>query len=108
MQDPLLIPQAAFTHNTVHALDRSQQYQDQNADQQRRALNEAWSKIRANAKAIESKDAEILELRNLVKRHNIKRLVLVSIIATLSSILSGLAWQGLKVIVPAILESLIR
>jgi hypothetical protein len=55
-------------------------------------VNEAWSKIRVCEKAITSKDLAILNLEQRVSRYKFLNIAL-------TSILTGLAWEGVKALV---------
>lgn len=53
---------------TYDAIDRSKQYERADNRELLRAVNEAWSKIRAYEKHLTEKDAAILELRRKLER----------------------------------------
>lgn len=80
---------------TLNALDRSQQYIEPSAGELLRSLNEAWPKIRKLETLNDTKDEEIRGLRRVVGRYQIANIVLTSII-------TGLAWEGLKALVTLI------
>lgn len=89
------IPAAAYTAGTLHATDRSRQYRVPDPEEMLRAINEGWTKIRENEKAIRVKDNEIAQLRKKVGFYRVKNIALTSII-------TGLAWEGIKAISPAL------
>jgi hypothetical protein len=73
-------------------VDRSKQYENPDNHELLRAVNEAWSKIRVCEKAITSKDLAILNLEQRVSRYKFLNIAL-------TSILTGLAWEGVKALV---------
>jgi len=78
---------------TYQADDRSRQYTRADNGELLRAVNEAWSKIRSCEKLLNKKDLEIAELAKRLKHYRVAYTVLVSII-------TGLAWEGLKALIP--------
>lgn len=74
---------------TYNAIDRSRQYERVSDAERDRAVNEAWTKIRTCEKKIEAKEADIAHLRKQLRSYRIINNVLTSIITVL-------AWQGLK------------
>lgn len=80
---------------TYQADDRSKQYTRADNAELLRAVNEAWSKIRNCEKFLHKKDLEIADLRKRLKRYRIAYTILVSII-------TGLAWEGLKALIPIV------
>lgn len=69
--------------------DRSAQYTKVTNGELLRAVNEAWTKIRTCEKVLREKETQIAELHKRLKRYQIAHTVLISII-------TGLAWEGLK------------
>lgn len=81
---------------TLGAVDRSRQYTTPSAPELLRSLNTAWEKIRKLETASTDKDADILRLHKRLSNYKFLNIAL-------TSILTGLAWEGLKLIVPAAL-----
>lgn len=77
---------------TFNAIDRSKQYQGVTQEELVNQVNTAWAKIRVCEKSITSKDARILDLEQKIKRYRWANIALTSII-------TGLAWEGLKALV---------
>ena len=77
---------------TYGAIDRSKQYQGVSQSEMLEQVNLAWSKIRALEKSATDKDLAILNLETKLRR---ERLVNIA----LTSIITGLAWEGLKVLI---------
>lgn len=82
---------------TYNQIDRSKQYTRADAPELLRSLNEAWSKIRALEAASLKKDAVIAEMRRKVTSYRIRYTTLVAII-------TGLAWEGVRALVPIALK----
>lgn len=78
---------------TYNQIDRSKQYTRADNGELLRSLNEAWSKIRSLEATNLRKDAVIAELHSKVRRYRTGYTVFVSII-------TGLAWEGLRALVP--------
>lgn len=74
---------------TFEAADRSAQYTKVTNGELLRAVNEAWTKIRTCEKVLHEKENQIAELHKRLKRYQVAHTVLISII-------TGLAWEGLK------------
>lgn len=74
---------------TLHAIDRSKQYEQAKYPDLLRAVNEAWSKIRSCEKSITQRDQAIETLKKRVSHYRIINIALTSII-------TGLAWEGVK------------
>jgi hypothetical protein len=87
--DAIRLAHAVGTYDKV---DRSKQYENPDNHELLRAVNEAWSKIRVCEKAITSKDLAILNLEQRVSRYKFLNIAL-------TSILTGLAWEGVKALV---------
>lgn len=81
---------------TLGALDRSRQYTTPSGPDLLASLNTAWEKIRLLENAARSKDSEIFALHEKLSKYKFVNIAL-------TSILTGLAWEGLKLIVPAVL-----
>ena len=79
---------------TLNAVDRSKQYTEMDHVLLVRAVNEAWTKIRANEKAA-AKDQDVQLLRRQLQRYRLINIALTSII-------TGLAWEGLKALIALI------
>jgi len=75
---------------TLHALDRSRQYPLDDPEKLKKAVNEAWTKIHHCEKELILKDSAIAELEKRVSRYRVVNIAL-------TSILTGLAWEGLRV-----------
>jgi predicted nucleic acid-binding Zn-ribbon protein len=84
---------------TLNALDRSRQYTEPTQHELLASLNEAWTKIRTCEKSILAKDAQISQLSRKVGNY---RLVNIA----LTSILTGLAWEGMRALVPWVIAVL--
>src|ERR1017187_1842879 len=82
-------------HNlgTYNAMDRAAQYQAVEQDEMLRSLNEAWTTIRNLQREGGNKDAEILKLKHRVSSYKIANIALTSII-------TGLAWEGIRFLLP--------
>jgi hypothetical protein len=80
---------------TLNEIDRAKQYSEANTSDLLRSLNEAWSKIRLVEAANIRKDAEIAQLHAKLNRSQLVNIALTSII-------TGLAWEGLKMLISAI------
>jgi len=80
---------------TWNAIDRSKQYTRADNGELLRSLNEAWSKIRKMENSLIKKDVEIGVLRGKIQRTKIVNIALTSIV-------TGLAWEGLKFVLPLI------
>ena len=82
---------------TLNQFDRSRQYTRPDNPELLRSLNEAWTKIRLLENG-RRQDARIIDgLQGRLKRYKVVNIAL-------TSILTGLAWEGLKLIVPALLR----
>jgi hypothetical protein len=79
---------------TLNAVDRSKQYTEMDHVLLVRAVNEAWTKIRANEKAA-AKDQDVQLLKRQLQRYRLINIALTSII-------TGLAWEGLKALIALI------
>ncbi|HZW05376.1 MAG TPA: hypothetical protein VFF58_00580 [Candidatus Nitrosotalea sp.] len=77
---------------TFNAIDRSKQYAETDGRELLRAVNEAWTKIRHCEKRIAEKDADIARLRDQISRYKIINIALTSIV-------TALAWEGLKALI---------
>lgn len=100
MNDPNLIPPPppiAEKVGTVNTIDRSRQYTQADAGELLRSLNTAWSKIRLLESALNRKDVELGMLHARVRRYHGSTILLTSIV-------SGLAWEGLKFLLPIALR----
>jgi hypothetical protein len=82
---------------TYQAEDRSKQYTRADNAELLRAVNEAWNKIRNCEKFLNKKDLEIADLRKRLKHYRVAYTILVSII-------TGLAWEGLKALTPIAIQ----
>jgi hypothetical protein len=74
---------------TLNAVDRSKQYEDPSSKELLRSLNEAWAKIRTLEEAGREKDQLLKDLRTKIKEYRTANIALISVI-------TGLAWEGLK------------
>jgi hypothetical protein len=74
---------------TYNALDRSAQYPLDDAPKFKKAINEAWAKIHYCERELRAKEAAIKELTKQLGRYKIANIAL-------TSILTGLAWEGTK------------
>jgi hypothetical protein len=74
---------------TYGADDRSAQYPLLDQKLVRKAINECWTKVHQLETAGKQKDLQIAELRQKVKRYRWANIALTSVI-------TGLAWEGLK------------
>lgn len=81
---------------TLGAADRSRQYTSPSAPDLLHSLNTAWEKIRLLESGRRQDALVISGLRERVKRYKIINIALTSIV-------TGLAWEGLKLLVPALL-----
>lgn len=82
---------------TFDKIDRSPQYQEPEPRELLRAVNEAWSKIRSCEKELTKKDLAIAQLREKLRTSNRWSIPVTSII-------TGLCWEGLK----ALFHALVR
>jgi hypothetical protein len=82
---------------TLHADDRSAQYDKATNAQLLTAVNEAWTKIRKCEKSLGEKDAAIEELKRKARNYRIVNIAL-------TSILTGLAWEGVKFLLSIFLK----
>lgn len=87
---------------TYNSPDRSRQYPLNDPDQLRDAVHKCWVKVHALEaanKELEAsgtlKDEEIEILKTRVGRYRLKYLAL-------SSILTGLAWEGIRALIPVL------
>ena len=78
---------------TLNALDRSKQYTEMDNVRLVRAVNDAWTKIRICERSILAKEQDIKLLRAQIRRYRVKNMAL-------TAVLTGLAWEGLKALVP--------
>lgn len=86
MNDPVKL-------GTLNQTDRSKQYTRADAGELLKSLNEAWTKIRLLESSSAKKDALIGELYKKLRRYRTGYTALVSII-------TGVAWEGLRALVP--------
>lgn len=77
---------------TYKADDRSKQYPIRSSDEVIAAVNLALTKARRCERLSDEKDAVILTLQKKISRDRI-------VIAVLTSILTGLAWEGLRALI---------
>lgn len=77
---------------TLDSDDRSRQYTTPENPELLRSLNEAWTKIRQLQKAGDKKDTAILALQKKLRRSQVVNIALTSIV-------TGLAWEGLKALI---------
>ena len=96
MNDPRF-PPIAQKLGTVNLIDRSRQYTRADAGELLRSLNEAWAKIRRLEGEGIRKDVELGILHVQVRRYRGSTILLTSIV-------SGLAWEGLKYLLPIALR----
>lgn len=85
---------------TLNQIDRSRQYQEPNNRELLRAVNEAWAKIRTLEREAGKKDQMIGALNDRVKTYRAAHVTLIAII-------TGLAWEGLKVLAPICIRLLV-
>jgi hypothetical protein len=78
---------------TLNAQDRSRQYEDMNQAQLLRAVNDAWAKIRGLEAAGLKKDQALTQLHRRVDRYRWVNIALTSIV-------TALAVEGVKALVP--------
>ena len=90
-------PPIARQLGTVNAIDRSRQYTRADSYELLRSLNEAWAKIRRLESENNRKDVQIGLLHGSVRRYRGSTILLTSIV-------SGLAWEGLKYLLPMALR----
>ena len=90
-------PQIAQKLGTVNLIDRSRQYTRADNPELLRSLNEAWAKIRRLEGEGIRKDVELGMLHARVRRYRGSTILLTSIV-------SGLAWEGLKFLLPIALR----
>jgi hypothetical protein len=81
----------------VNLIDRSRQYTRADGPELLRSLNEAWAKIRRLEGEGIRKDVELGMLHARVRRYRGSTILLTSIV-------SGLAWEGLKFLLPIALR----
>ena len=96
MNDPRF-PQIAQKLGTVNLIDRSRQYTRADSGELLRSLNEAWAKIRRLEGEGIRKDVELSLLHARVRHYRGSTILLTSIV-------SGLAWEGLKFLLPIALR----
>lgn len=80
---------------TYNALNRAAQYSNAEPREVLRAVNEAWTKIRALENSLTQRDAKIAELRSKLRRFQ-----LVNV--TLTAIITSLAFKGLELLFQAL------
>jgi len=97
MTDPRLVPNAAQRAGTYNAIDRSKQYTRADNPELLRSLNEAWSKIRRLEQSVLQKDVEIGIMQAKVRSYRVANTALISIF-------TGLAWEGVKHLMPIVLR----
>jgi len=78
---------------TFNKIDRSKQYTRADAAELLRSLNLAWTRIRQLEELNLKKDLEIGVLKRKVRNYRIANTALISII-------TGLAWEGLRFVLP--------
>lgn len=108
--DPL---QLASQLGTLNAPDRSKQYRRSDNDELLRSLNELWKAKRLLEVALADRDKQIGELHSRVEQRDklIKEQAIyirgykIANIA-LTSVITGLAWEGLKFLFPIALRYL--
>ena len=91
------VPPIAVKAGTANLVDRSRQYTRADTGELLRSLNTAWSKIRLLESALNRKDVELGMLQGRVRRYRGSTILLTSIV-------SGLAWEGLKFLLPIALR----
>lgn len=91
------VPPTAQRAGTVNAIDRSKQYTRADNSELLRSLNEAWSKIRRLEAESTKKDVRI----GLVEGSNRSYRIVNSL---LTSIITVLAWEGVKTLAPIALR----
>lgn len=84
---------------TYNQVDRSKQYQAASHAELVEQVNEAWSKIRRCEHALKDRDKQIEVLIDKVRVYKLKYTAVVAVI-------TGLAWEGLKVLIPMLLHYL--
>lgn len=82
---------------TYNLVDRSRQYQSASHGELVEQVNEAWAKIRRCEHELTKRDQVIDQLHNKLKIYRWKYTALVAVV-------TGLAWEGLRVIVPIALR----
>lgn len=100
MNDPYVptqVPAQAVKVGTINAIDRSRQYTRADNPELLRSLNEAWAKIRLVEQDNRRKDVALGLLHARVARYR-------GSVILLTSIVSGLAWEGLKFLLPIALR----
>jgi len=97
--DKHLAIQHAKKAGTFEELDRSRQYTEPTHHQLLGSLNDAWTKIRTCEKVLLKRDADVARLQCQVKRYRVVNIAL-------TSILTGLAWEGMKALVPWVITVL--
>jgi hypothetical protein len=94
VNDPRLIAQRLGTFNAVN---RAPQYTRADNGELLKSLNEAWANIRRCESSLLKKDAEIARLRDKLRSYRGGMIALTSVI-------SGLAWEGLRYLLPIALR----
>ena len=97
LPDPKLVPNEAIRAGTVGLVNRSRQYSRADAGELLRSLNEAWTKIRLLESSIARKEVELAMLHTRVARYR-------GGLIALTSIVTGLAWEGVKYLAPIALK----
>lgn len=96
---------------TLNAPDRSKQYRRSDNDELLRSLNELWKTSRLNEIAIRDRDRTIAELHERLANRDklikdqaryVRGYKIVNI--ALTSIITGLAWEGLRAVLPIALR----
>jgi hypothetical protein len=77
---------------TLNALDRSKQYPGMDHELLTRAVNDAWTKIRICERDLSKKEHAIEDLRKKLRNYRVANIAL-------TSVLTGLAWEGLKALI---------
>jgi len=83
--------QRAHLLGTMNVLDRSKQYPLDDPEKLKAAINQAWTKIHHCEQELRHKDIVLGQLKTQLSRYRIVNIAL-------TSILTGLAWEGVKVL----------
>jgi hypothetical protein len=106
--DPLTLAARAGTLNSP---DRSKQYRRTDNEELLRSLNELWKTARLNENAVRDRDRTIAELHERLAQRDklikdqaryVRGYRIVNI--ALTSIITGLAWEGLRAVLPIALR----